>query len=129
VDRADLGGALGRAFAVGPTAALLVPEEALVTLVMTSREVVFNAVPAQVDDRLPNEGYSVRAALIDSLDQVSEPFADMLDLPYSESTARRAELVEAAGHVRDWLDAGCLTLPPSALIRELVDATLGIRTA
>lgn len=124
-DRDTTGTALVRAFHAGPVEALLVPEELLVALVLTAREVVFR--PDMFDDG-SGPKHLLPRDLIDSLDQTSEPFADMLDLPFSESTIRRGELCVSAGHVRDWLDAGCITIPPAHHIRALVESILGIRS-
>jgi len=115
IESADLGKVLGRAFPIGPTAALLVPEAELVALVLAAREVAFFPFDDLGEINTP-------LSLLDDLDRTSEPFADMLDLPLTESTERRTMIVAAALHVRAWLDAGCITLPPIHDIRSLVEA-------
>lgn len=116
MDRSDLGPAFKRAFQVGPTAALLVPEADIVALTLAARETTFAATPSYG----PN--CNVPKGLLDDLDKTSEPFADMLDLPFSEASARRERLVQSAEIVRNWLDAGCLTIPPVYHIRSLMEA-------
>lgn len=120
MDRADVGRALDRALRIGPTAALLVPEAELVALVMAARQAVFCP-----DMFNPGDGpkHMLPPQMLDDLDKTSEPFADMLDLPFSESSDRRKALQLAATHVRAWIDAGCITLPPVDDIRLLIGAT------
>jgi hypothetical protein len=107
VNREELSGPLGRAFAVQPVESVIVPMALIVPLVMTAREVVFD---------------SAQPGLLASLDRVSEPVADMLDLPFHEHAEEREKLRLAVERVKQWLDAGCITFPPTRHVRKLVEA-------
>lgn len=119
MDRNELTAPLMRSFPMDPVAGLIVPEDDLVPLVLAARSVVF--CPDMFRDETGVK-HLLAPALVDDLDKTSEPFADMLDLPFAEATARRKELAVSLAIVTAWLDAECITLPPVHHIRALVDA-------
>jgi hypothetical protein len=112
MDRADMTRELNRAYQVEPPVpAVVVPERDLAELTAAARELA----------AWPDGGVDLEGGLT-ILDALSEPFADMLDLPHDAASQRLRELRASRDHVAAWLDAGCITLPPVHHIRALVES-------
>lgn len=119
--REDIGAALSQALTVQPVVSVLVPVDMLASFVIAAREVSF--APDVLADGLSVKRL-VPENLVLELDRASEAFADMADLgpAIDRQFAEREELRGSVGIVRDWLDAGCITLPPEHHIRALVES-------
>lgn len=114
MDKSELGALLRGVIPAEPIVAVIVPESDLKALALAARTAVFD-----IDEtRLRRHGE--RRALLE-LDRASELFADLLDVDIP-GLVGGSELRRSAEHVRAWLDAGCITLPPVGHIRALVEA-------